>query len=72
MIRRLLARLVQRALREGWSRGVLDGNRAWVVVGGVALVAHLAGRVLHREPQVVFREFMAPGEAISILHESRP
>ena len=72
MIRRLLARLVQRGLREGWSRGVLDGNRAWVVVGGVALVAHLAGRVMHREPEVVFRELMAPGEAISILHESRP
>jgi len=71
MIRRLVDRLVRRGIRDGWSRGVLDGNRAWVIVGGLALLAHLAGRVLHREPEVVFRELLAPGEAISIVHESR-
>jgi hypothetical protein len=72
MIRRLIDRLVRRGIREGLSRGVLDGNQVWVIVGGLALLAHLAGRVLHREPEVVFRELLEPGEAISIFHEPRP
>lgn len=70
--RNLIHRLVRLAMRRGWSRGVVDGNRAWVVVGGVALLAHLAGRALHREPEVVFREILQPGEAIRIVHEARP
>jgi hypothetical protein len=54
----------------GWDRGVVEGNRSWVVVGGAALLAHLAGRAMHREPEVVFREKLRPGETFRIIHEA--
>ncbi len=58
-------------MRQGWRRGVIGGNRAWVVGGGLALVAHLARRAMHREPEVVFSERLAPGESVRVTHEAR-
>jgi hypothetical protein len=67
-------KLVQKGLRlgmrHGWSRGVVDGNPAWVVVGGLALLGYLAGKVMHREPEVVFSEKLKPGESVRITHEA--
>jgi hypothetical protein len=68
-VSKLLRSLVRAGLARGWARGVLDGNRAWIVTGGVALLAHLAGRGLRREAEVVFSEKLAPGESIRITHE---
>lgn len=68
-MKKLLRSLVRAGLARAWARGVVDGNRAWVVTGGVALLAHLAGRALHREAEVVFSEKLAPGESIRITHE---
>jgi hypothetical protein len=58
-------------LRAGWSRGALEGNRAWIVVGGVAVLSHLIGRVSGGEPDVVFSEKLAPGESFRITHLPR-
>lgn len=68
-MRRAVRFLLRRGMRMGWDRGVVEGNRGWVVVGGAALLAHLAGRVMHREPEVVFREKLRPGETFRIHHE---
>jgi hypothetical protein len=68
-VKKLVRLAIRAGLARGWSRGVLDGNRAWIVTGGVALLAHLAGRALHREPEVVFSEKLHPGESLRITHE---
>jgi hypothetical protein len=62
---------VRYALRNGWERGVLDGNRAWVVIGGAAAIAYLAGRALPRRAETVFSSVILPGEALSITNEAR-
>ena len=68
---RLLRTAIRTGIRRGWSRGVLDGNRAWIVVGGVALAGHLLGRAAGGEPDVVFSEQLAPGESFRITHLPR-
>ncbi|MBO0732131.1 MAG: hypothetical protein J2P57_22915 [Acidimicrobiaceae bacterium] len=67
---KLWRRLVRQGLRRGWERGVLDGNRAWIVIGGAALLAHLFGRYGGRETDVIFSHKLGPGEAIRITHEA--
>jgi hypothetical protein len=57
-------------MREGWSRGVVEGNSAWVIVGGVALLGYLADRAMRRTPVTVFRGILAPGDEIQITNES--
>jgi hypothetical protein len=57
-------------MRAGWRRGVVDGEPAWVVVGGLALIGYLAGRAMHREPEVVFSEKLKPGQSFRITHEA--
>jgi hypothetical protein len=63
--------LVRRGLRLAWLRVVQGGNRAWVAVGGVALLGHLAGRALSRRERTVIRERIAPGEVFSVTHSAR-
>ena len=65
-------RLIRVGIRRGWDRGLGDGNRFWLVVGGVAVVARLARRAMHREAEVVFSEKLSAGESIRITHEARP
>jgi hypothetical protein len=67
---KLVQRLLRLGMRHGWNRGVVDGNPAWLVVGAVALLGYLAGKVMHREPEVVFSEKLKPGESIRITHEA--
>lgn len=70
-MKKLLRRLVSAGLREGWIRGVQDGKRTWIVVFGLAILGHLAGRWLPRKTDVVFSEKLAPGEAFEITHLPR-
>jgi hypothetical protein len=70
-VTRLVRWALRQGMRRGFERGLLDGNRAWVVVGSLALLSHLAGRALHREPEVVFSERLLPGESFRITHEAR-
>ena len=65
-------RLIRVGIRRGWDRGLGDGNRFWLVVGGVAVVARLTRRAMRREPEVVFSEKLSSGETIRITHEARP
>lgn len=70
-MRRLAHAALRYGLRKGWSRGVLDGNRAWIAVGGVAVLGHLLGRITGSEPDVVFSEKLAPGESFRVTHLPR-
>jgi hypothetical protein len=67
-----MARLVIRGMREGWRRGVVDGNATWTALGGLALLGYLAGRAWHKEAEVVFAEVLAPGQIIQIAHDAAP
>jgi hypothetical protein len=71
-MRTLAARLVRLGIRMGWRRGIVDGNRTWVVIGGVALVGHLAGRAIGRKEETVFKEALRPGESVRITHLPKP
>jgi hypothetical protein len=71
-VRRLVRLALRQGMRRGFDRGLVGGSRGWVIVGGAALLSHLAGRAMHREPEVVFSEKLQPGEAVRITHEARP
>ena len=49
-------------MRRGFDRGVLGGNPVWLVLGALALLAHLAGRAMQRERGVVLRADLNPDE----------
>lgn len=71
MLERAFTWLVRRGVRSGWRRGVQGGNRAWVAVGGLALLGHLAGRALSRRERIVIRERIRPGEVFQVTHSAR-
>jgi hypothetical protein len=64
--------LLRFGLRNGWRRGVLGGNRAWIVVGGIALVGHLGQRALKREEDVLWSGTVAPGQVLTVQHVTDP
>jgi hypothetical protein len=70
-MKRLWANGVRYLMRRGWQSGVLEGDRIWVIIGGAALLAHLAGRAMRREPELVFSDLLAPGESFMITNEPR-
>jgi hypothetical protein len=65
--------VIERALRYGMRRGfdwgVLEGSRGWIVIGGLALLGHLAGRAMARRPETLFFQHLEPGDAIQIVNE---
>ncbi len=67
----LVDRAISLGIRRGWDRGVGRGQRVWLVVGGVALVARLARSALRREPEVVISKEIRPGESVMVTHEAR-
>jgi hypothetical protein len=68
----VIQRLVRAGMRQGWSRGVIEGNQTWTVIGGAALLVYLAARVLNRQPDLIFSHRMTPGETLRITHEVPP
>lgn len=56
-------------LRRGFRRGVLEGNRTWLLVGGVALGLRVLRKLSGSEPETVYSERLAPGETLVIAHE---
>ncbi|HZP30287.1 MAG TPA: hypothetical protein VFC99_15135 [Acidimicrobiia bacterium] len=58
--------LLRRMSRTGLRRGLMEGSRAWMVVGVGATVLRLAGRALANRPEVVYRTELHPGEGLEI------
>ena len=55
-------------LRQGLKRGVLGGNRTWLLVGGAALALRVVQKLSGSEPKVVYSEELKPGEALVIAN----
>jgi hypothetical protein len=62
-------RLIGLGLRRGWRQGVLEGNRAWLLVGGLALTMRVIQRMAGKEEKVVYSEQLRPGETLVITHD---
>jgi hypothetical protein len=62
---------VRYGLRQGLNRGLLEGNRPWVVLGGLAVLGHLADRALNRGPDRVFFSRLERGETFEISNDPR-
>jgi hypothetical protein len=70
-VKSLVEKVLGYGMRRGLERGLLDGERAWLIIGALALLAHLAGREMRREPVVVFSERLDPGESLEISNQER-
>jgi hypothetical protein len=66
-----LHRAVRYGMRRGFDRGLLEGSGPWTIVGAVALLAHLGGRALRRQPETVFSSRLPAGETFGVVHEHR-
>ncbi len=62
----LLQRVLRRGMRNGFDRGVLGGSPVWLVLGAMALLAHLAGRAMERHEHLLFSSDIEPGETFEI------
>lgn len=60
--------LFRRLVRTGVKRGLIDGNRLWLYVGGLSWVAR---RLLKPKPPIVRRETLEPGETLVITNVAR-
>ena len=65
----LMDRAIRVGIRRGWDRGLGEGNRLWLILGAVALLARLGTKALHREPEIVFSQRISPGESFQVIHE---
>ena len=63
-------RALRYGIRRGFDWGLLEGSRFWVIIGGAALLAHLAGRAMSRHPETVFVAPLQPGDAIQIINDA--
>jgi len=50
------------------TNGLLGGSRRWLAVGTVAMSLRAVARLAAKEPKVVYREDLAPGESLMIRH----
>jgi hypothetical protein len=60
--------LIRVGIRRGFQQGLLRGNRLWMVVGGLAIGARVAQRMIRRTAVVAYQEELAPGEKLVITH----
>ena len=63
--------LLRRGMRNGFDRGVLGGSPPWLVLGGLALLGHLAGRAMQRHEVMLFSTDIEPGESFEISGAKR-
>ncbi len=58
------------AIGRGWRRGLVGGERIWLVVGAAALLLQWGLRALRKEPELVFSEKLGLGEQLIITHRA--
>jgi hypothetical protein len=59
------------ARRRAITEGVLGGNRRWLVLGGLAWALRAYRYASTREPEVVYRAELRPGETL-VLERQEP
>ena len=62
--------MLRSLIRIGFTRGI-GGSRAWLAVGVTAGGLHMLRRAVKREPDVVYREELRPGQTLVIQHIPR-
>lgn len=63
-------KLIRWAIRQGYQRGVEDGEKPWVFVGGAAVVLFVIRRWMQREDEVYWSGTVSPGEILTVYTES--
>ena len=63
--------MLKSLVRIGFARGI-GGSRAWLALGIFAAGLRLLRRMAKREPEVVYREELFPGQSLVIQHFPRP
>jgi hypothetical protein len=63
--------LLRRGMRNGFDRGVVGGSPLWLVLGGLALLGHLAARAMPRHEALVFSTDIEPGDVFEITSPRR-
>ncbi len=58
--------------RAGVERGLFEGRRAWLLLGGVAWGLHFLNKAAGRNEVVVYREELLPGESVVVRREAVP
>jgi hypothetical protein len=58
------------AIGRGWRRGLVGGERIWLVVGAAALLLQWGLKALRKEPEMVFSEKLGLGEQLIITHRA--
>jgi hypothetical protein len=58
-------------LRNGFRKGLLQGNRFWLVLGGAGVLLKVLRKLGGSEPQVVYSEELPVGTAVLIANEPR-
>ena len=65
-----MKRLLGWAIGRGWRRGLVGGERIWLVVGAAALLLQWGLKALRKEDEVVFSEKLGLGEQLIITHRA--
>jgi hypothetical protein len=63
--------MLRSLIRIGFARGI-GGSRGWLAVGFAAGGLQMLRRAVKREPEVVYREELHPGQSMVIQHFPRP
>ncbi|HEV2767128.1 MAG TPA: hypothetical protein VGV63_05405 [Acidimicrobiales bacterium] len=53
-------------------KGLLGGSRRWTIVWAVLFGARMLKKATGRDPEVVHRTVLEPGDGLVIRHERRP
>jgi len=64
----IVASLLRKGVRQGLRRGLLGGERTWIILGAASLLVQLALKSLGKRHEVVFSEKLGPGERLVITH----
>jgi hypothetical protein len=64
--------LLRSARRTGLARGIIDGNRTWLVIGGAAWALRGLQYALRPEPPTVYRTEIKVGETYVISEQPAP
>ena len=67
-----MATLLRYLRRVGIERGLLEGRRSWMWLGGLAWGLHFLNKAAGRHEVVVYREELLPGESVVVRREAVP
>jgi len=67
----LAERALRSGVRQGLDRGLGEGSRLFLALGGAAVAVRLLRRMAAPGPATVVRELLQPGETLVIEHLPR-